>query len=102
MLLKQRAVCAGTLGFGMDMHALDALQGKGKQDRDDAAAMLHAGYELGKRVPDPLRLVKLWQPDVREGILAFSRFKVRAPACASAAAAGRGRVKAALDASIWM
>ena len=63
--------------MGISMHVLDALQAGHEQGVDDAAIMMAGGEEVGRRISDPLRLVKLWKPDVREGILAFWRFRVR-------------------------
>ena len=67
----------------MDMKALDAVQARDNLQADDAAVMLDSGHELGKRIADPARQLRLWQKDVRKAWVAMLRFKVWAARHAS-------------------
>lgn len=69
--------CAGALGYGFDMHAQGDAQAGGHVAGDDvAAAMVTIGHELGERMADPTRALRLWRRDVSNGYAAIWTYQV--------------------------
>ena len=66
----------GKLGFGKDMGALDAVQAKKDLKHDDAAVMMESSHEIGRRIKDPLRCIKLWRREVWQGLAVTWKFQV--------------------------
>ena len=63
------------------MGALDAVQANQSLAHDDAAVMMESGHELGRLIQDPVRRLKLWRQEVRQGWQITWKFQVSSYWC---------------------
>eukprot|EP00884_Botryococcus_braunii_P013433 jgi/Botrbrau1/22090/Bobra.0206s0016.1 len=64
----------GAFGFETDMGGIESLK-EGFTGIDKYKVTLEACVEAGKRLTDPLRVWKLWDPEVRQGNRTIERFR---------------------------